>query len=154
MNYQLQDLSKNEITNSDIEDINSLIKQLSPNTTVCIQVGDVLQILKNAVIVVMRDLDVVRGGDGRIVGMTTLVKKHQLMGFFGFIEDVVVDKDYHRQGIAEKMNLYLIDIARNLGMKHLDLTSNPTRTAGNSLYDKLGYVVRDTFVRRLVISGK
>ena len=78
----------------------------------------------------------------------------QLVGFSGFIEDVVVDEAYRSHGIAEHLNLFLIEIAKMLGMQHLELTSNPKRIAAHKLYDKLGYVDRDTRVRRLDLSRK
>jgi ribosomal protein S18 acetylase RimI-like enzyme len=43
----------------------------------------------------------------------------------------------------------LHDEARRLGVRHLELTSRPSRTAANALYVSLGYERRETNVYRL-----
>lgn len=153
MNLQLGILSEHAmLTDGDVCEINALMKQLSPNA-MCVRIDDILEVIaRGACLAVMRDLNEPRGNYYHIVGMATLVQKRQLMGLFGLIEDVVVDEIYRGHGIAERLNRRLIEEAKLLGMKHLDLTSNPKRVAANKLYDTLGYVDRDTRVRRLVLT--
>ena len=150
MDIQIQILACEMHGDEDISEINNLLGQLSSNAEIVTK-EDVLRVSmsSNTHLAVARDLDAPRNGGFRIVGMATLLEKRQLMGFSGFIEDVVVDEAYRGHGIAERLNLFLIEIAKMLGMEHLELTSNPKRIAAHKLYDKLGYVDRDTRVRRL-----
>lgn len=60
----------------------------------------------------------------------------------GFIGDVVVDASYRRLGIAEKLMITLIEMAKGLNIKHISLTSNPNnpqRSSAIKLYEKLGF---------------
>lgn len=154
MNLRFKILSKHSIlVDGDIREINKLMKQLSTSAK-RVSRDTIFKVIADARLAVAYDLGV-PGTRGRcIVGMATLIRKPQLMGLSGFIEDVVVDEAYRGHGIAERLNLCLIEEAKMLGMKHLDLTSNPKRVIANKLYDKLGYVDRDTRVRRLDLSQK
>lgn len=150
MNLSIRFLAKYPVlTESDIRDINELLKQLSDSASEV----NLLLITEarnaGAHIAVMRDFDV---PGNRIVGMATLVEKRQLTGYFGLIEDVVVHKAFRGRGVAEALNRCLIDKAKALGMKYLTLTSDASRVAANKLYDKLGYVDRNTRLRRLILS--
>ena len=47
----------------------------------------------------------------------------------------------------------MVERARQLGAKTVDLTSRPSREAANHLYRKAGFEVRDTNVYRLRLEG-
>lgn len=141
---------RSALTDEDVVSINELMKQLSSHVEEISRQG-VSRVIAGGHVAMAIDLDAPYGGGFRIVGMATLLERRQLMGFFGSIEDVVVDEAYRGQGIAERLNQCLIKKAKKLGMKHLELTSNPKRTAAHKLYDKLGYVDRDTRIRRLLL---
>ena len=89
-----------------------------------------------------------RDENGRIVGSMTLVVFRIPPGVRAWIEDVVVDGDARGQGVGEKLNLRALDIARSLGAKTVDLTSRPSREAANRLYQRIGFVARETNVYR------
>ena len=55
------------------------------------------------------------------------------------------------KGIGEKLTQFAIDYAVEQGFAEIDLTSNPTRVAANKLYQKLGFVLRETNIYRLNI---
>lgn len=131
----------------DTRDINALLKQLSPEAPE-MHISDIMTTNNLGFLAIARDLDNV----GRIVGMATMIEKRQLTGRFGTIEDVVVDVAYRGQGIAERLNLQLIEEARKRKLVHLDLTSSPARVAANKLYLKLGYEKRETNVYRKKLS--
>ena len=151
MNVRVGILSKrSSLTDEDVVGINNLMKQLSSHAEE-ISGESVSKVIAGGHIAMAIDLDAPCGVGFRIVGMATLLEKRQLMGFFGSIEDVVVDEAYRGQGIAKKLNQCLIRKAKKLGMRHLDLTSNPKRVAANKLYDELGYGDRDTRTRRLLL---
>lgn len=151
MKIRVEILTKRSaIATGDVDSMNELMRQLSSHAEETSR-DNILKVIAGGYIAVARDLDALYADGSRIIGMATLLEKRQLMGFFGFIEDVVVDEAYRGQGIAERLNQCLIKKAKRLGMKHLELTSNPKRTSAHRLYDKLGYVDRDTRIRRLLL---
>ncbi len=87
-------------------------------------------------------------GDGRNVGSLTLVIYSTPSGKRARIEDVVVDESYRGKGIGSKLNTAAIQKATELGARTLDLTSAPDRQSANAMYQKLGFVKRDTNVYR------
>ncbi|WP_110310281.1 GNAT family N-acetyltransferase [Dysgonomonas alginatilytica] len=87
--------------------------------------------------------------DGKIIGTFTLVLYKIPTGIKASIEDVVVDVDMRGKQIGEKMIRFAIDYAgTQLGVTKIDLTSSPSRIAANALYQKLGFVKRETNVYR------
>jgi ribosomal protein S18 acetylase RimI-like enzyme len=85
---------------------------------------------------------------GKIAGLFTLVTYDIPTGKKFWIEDVIVDKAERGKGIGEKMMIFAIEYARSAGAKEIDLTSRPERIAANLLYQKLGFVRRETNVYR------
>ena len=69
-------------------------------------------------------------------------------GVRAWIEDVVVDGDARGRGVGEALNRHALDRARMLGAKTVDLTSRPSREAANRLYQRIGFVPRETNVYR------
>ena len=77
--------------------------------------------------------------DGKIVGTTTLLIEPKFIhggGLIGHIEDVVVDKNFQRQKIGEKIMKYVIEIAKNRDCYKtiLDCTDDV-----KPFYEKLGF---------------
>lgn len=91
---------------------------------------------------------VARGADGIVVGSLTLVLFRIPTGLRAWIEDVVVDQAARGQGAGEALNRAAIDLAAEHGARSVDLTSRPSREAANRLYQRLGFVPRDTNVYR------
>lgn len=90
---------------------------------------------------------IARDGE-QIVGSLTLVVFPIPTGARGWIEDVVVDASARGKGVGEALNLRAIEIARAEGAVTVDLTSRPSREAANRLYQRIGFVKRDTNVYR------
>ena len=93
------------------------------------------------------------GDDGRILGSMTLVVFPIPTGVRAWIEDVVVDGDARGMGVGEALNLRALDLAEELGAKTVDLTSRPSREAANRLYQRIGFVPRETNVYRYERKG-
>ena len=77
--------------------------------------------------------------EGKIVGSTTLLIETKFIhngGKVGHIEDVVVNKDYQRKGIGEKIVMYLLRYAKDQGCYKtiLDCTDEV-----KPFYEKLGF---------------
>jgi ribosomal protein S18 acetylase RimI-like enzyme len=79
-----------------------------------------------------------------IAGMLTLVVYRVPTGIRSIIEDVVVDLNMRRHGIARGLVLYAIELARQAGASSVSLTSNSQREAANLLYQSLGFKRRET----------
>ena len=94
------------------------------------------------------DLFVATDDDGRILGTSTLVTFRIPTGRRAWIEDVVVDESAAGQGIGGMLTRAMIDRAEELGCTTVDLTSRPSRAAANRLYQREGFVVRETNVYR------
>ena len=89
--------------------------------------------------------------DGAIVGSLTLAMYPLPTGRKAWIDDVVVDGDARGRGVGEALSRAALDEARRRGAKEVDLTSRPTREAANRLYQRLGFVPRDTNVYRFTL---
>jgi ribosomal protein S18 acetylase RimI-like enzyme len=83
-----------------------------------------------------------------IVGSMTLVVFPIPTGVRAWIEDVVVDEQARGRGVGEALNKRAIEIAIEAGAKTIDLTSRPSRAAANRLYQRLGFVARETNIYR------
>ena len=86
--------------------------------------------------------------DGHIVGALTLALFRLPTGLRAWIEDVVVDVDARGSGVGEALNRAALDEAKRRGAVTVDLTSRPSREDANRLYQRMGFVVRDTNVYR------
>jgi ribosomal protein S18 acetylase RimI-like enzyme len=91
---------------------------------------------------------VARDDDGRIVGVSTLAVFPIPTARRAWIEDVIVDEPSNGQGVGTELTKAMIDHARSLGCKTVELTSRPSREAANHMYRKLGFVPRDTNIYR------
>jgi ribosomal protein S18 acetylase RimI-like enzyme len=91
---------------------------------------------------------IARSADGTIVGSMTLVMFAIPTGLRAWIEDVVVDGDARGMGVGQIINDRALEIAREAGVTTVDLTSRPSREAANRLYQRMGFVARETNVYR------
>ena len=89
------------------------------------------------------DVLVAYEGD-QILGTLTLVVFRIPTGVRAWIEDVVVDEAGRGKGVGEALNRRALEIARSKGAKTVDLTSRPSREAANRLYQRIGFVERQT----------
>ena len=89
-----------------------------------------------------------RDASGGIVGMLTLAVFRIPTGLRAWIEDVVVDETARGQGVGAALTNAAIEVANRRGARTVDLTSRPSREAANRLYQRLGFVHRETNVYR------
>ena len=89
--------------------------------------------------------------DGAIVGLLTLVVVRIPTGLRARIEDVVVDEAARGQGIGAHLSRAALERAAVEGVRTVDLTSRPDRTAANRLYEHLGFHQRETHVYRYTL---
>lgn len=80
-----------------------------------------------------------------IFGILTLSLYRVPTGIRSIVEDVIVDENHRRLGIAEALLTKAIELAREAGAGNVSLSANPSRAAAHQLYLKLGFKRRDTF---------
>jgi ribosomal protein S18 acetylase RimI-like enzyme len=88
---------------------------------------------------------------GAIVGALTLATFPIPTGVRAWIEDVVVDEAARGKGVGMALTLEAIRLAQAAGAKTVDLTSRPSREAAGGLYEKAGFVPRNTRVYRYTL---
>ncbi|MDN4595960.1 GNAT family N-acetyltransferase [Leifsonia virtsii] len=129
------------LTDEDLAAIEQLLPQLSSSAT-----------FDRARVLSMLDHDgtdlIVARDDGRIVGMATLASFPLPTGVRGHLDDVVVDGEMRGRGIARLLLEAVIGIARERGLRTLDLTSRPSRESAIRLYESVGFQRRDSVLMR------
>jgi ribosomal protein S18 acetylase RimI-like enzyme len=83
-----------------------------------------------------------------ILGTLTLIVFRIPTGIRAWIEDVIVDETARGKGVGRIINEAAIGHAFAHGAITVDLTSRPSREAANRLYQRIGFVQRDTNVYR------
>lgn len=86
--------------------------------------------------------------EGRLVGSLSLVVFRIPTGVRAWIEDVVVDGEMRGRGIGEALTRYALEVARQRGVRTVDLTSRASREAANRLYQRVGFKTRETNIYR------
>lgn len=89
--------------------------------------------------------------DGAIAGILSLVIVNIPTGRKAWIEDVVVDGEFRGQKIGFKLVEKAEDIAADLGVKKIYLTSNPSRQAAHKLYKNCSFEEYSTCVFRKIL---
>lgn len=144
MSHELRykELTSDDITPNSVADINRLLPQLSSSAAPC--TADWLRYVLASGTRIFAALD----GE-TVVGTVLLCSAVILVGQKDWIEDVVVDEHYRGQGIASRL-MDMAEAASRAGKaKSLNLTSATDRGGARDLYQKRGYVLRDTGVFRL-----
>ncbi len=86
--------------------------------------------------------------DTGILGTLTLILFLIPTGLRAWIEDVIVDEEARGKGVGRVVNEAAIAYAFEAGAITVDLTSRPSRVAANRLYQRIGFIERDTNVYR------
>ena len=89
-------------------------------------------------------LMVARNEEDKIIGALTLAVYRVPTGIRAVIEDVVVDSSVREKGVGEALMKKAISVARKKRAGSISLTSNPGREAANKLYQRMGFIKRET----------
>ena len=134
------------LTGSQIDDLLGLMKELNAEIPVTAQTQ------QRAVASPGTRIFVAENDEKHIIGCATLCVFESPTGRKASVEDVVVLLAYRGQGIGRTLLERIINFARTkLAPIDLRLTSNPTRTEANALYQALGFEKRDTNVYKMEI---
>ena len=132
------------LTESQIDDLLGLMKELTAELTVTRQQQ------QRSVAAPGTRIFIAENDEKHIVGCATLCVFESPTGRKASIEDIVVLPAYRGQGIGRTLLQRIIDFAgTKLSPIDLRLTSNPSRTEANALYQALGFVQRDTNVYKM-----
>ena len=132
------------LTESQIDDLLGLMKELNPELTVTPAQQ------RRAVGAPGTRIFIAENDEKRIVGCATLCVYESPTGRKASVEDVVVSSAYRGQGIGRALLQRIIDFAGSkLAPIDLHLTSRPEREEANALYQSLGFEKRDTNVYKL-----
>lgn len=126
-----------------LRDINVLLQQISGRLKDCS-----MELLERIIKSPEVELWVIKEA-GEIVGMATLALIARPEGIAARVEDVVIRDGERGKGYGTKLLKKLIERARARGASIVQLTSNPSRTAANKLYQKLGFTLHETNSYRL-----
>ena len=134
------------LTGSQIDDLLGLMKELNAEIPVTAQMQ------QRAVASPGTRIFVAENDEKHIIGCATLCVFESPTGRKASVEDVVVLPAYRGQGSGRTLLERIINFARTkLAPIDLRLTSNPTRTEANALYQALGCEKRDTNVYKMEI---
>lgn len=129
------------LTESQIADLLGLMKELNP------EISATALMQQRAVASPGTRIFIAENDEKHIVGCATLCVFESPTGRKASVEDVVVLPAYRGQGIGRTLLQRIIDFAGSkLSPIDLRLTSNPSRTEANALYQALGFEQRETNV--------
>ena len=132
------------LTGSQIDDLLGLMRELNAEIPVNAQMQ------QRAVASPGTRIFVAENDEKHIIGCAALCVFESPTGRKASVEDVVVLPAYRGQGIGRTLLERIINFARTkLAPIDLRLTSNPTRTEANALYQALGFEKRDTNVYKM-----
>lgn len=134
-----------EVTDELVEAFQYLMPQLSSSSPAPTREELQLIVDSPAVILLMARYE------GKLVGSLSLAVFRVPTGVLSWIEDVVVDQSMRGKGIGEALTRAALSKAKELGVKQVDLTSRPVREAANRLYQRVGFLPRQTNVYRYKI---
>jgi ribosomal protein S18 acetylase RimI-like enzyme len=86
--------------------------------------------------------------ESEIVGTLTLVTFPIPTAYRAWIEDVIVDDSARGQGVGMLLTEEALKLAKEAGARTVDLTTRPSRVAAGRLYERAGFIQRDTRVYR------
>ena len=129
---------------SDIEDLDNLMHVLS-ETSFCNEA-----LLRDAINDENTHVFVIRV-EGHIVGTATLCVMHTLEFKLAHVESVVVSPEYRGRSFGRELMQCIIDEAKRMDVKFLQLTSNPKRVSANNLYKMMGFTQYETNCYKLSI---
>jgi len=77
--------------------------------------------------------------ESRIVGCAILIIKANLSIYMSSIENVFVDADFRRRGIARTLVTQLVDYSRRRGVRQIRIVMEPENIEAGKLYASAGF---------------
>jgi ribosomal protein S18 acetylase RimI-like enzyme len=140
-------INENDIEVGDILDLNRLMNQMKP-LTFSVDWRFIKELMQTGIIISARD----SSRNNFLVGIGMLVLIRKPRGFYGSIEEIVVDEEYRGRGLGKKIVQTLLDKSISLKMKCVDLKSSSKRGVANKIYQSLGFNLIDSNFYRFIIN--
>lgn len=121
----------NSYSNQDLTDLDVLMHELSATSYCDNQLLDNVMSDANSHVYIIRE-------NGHIVATGTLCVMHTLEFTIASVESVVVNSLCRGKGYGKMIMTKIMEAAKEMGVHHIHLTSNPKRVEANGLYQKLG----------------
>lgn len=137
-------IRENDIEAGDILDLNRLMNQMKPLTFPAdwrfvkefVQSGGIILSVRDSL------------KNNTLIGIGMFVPIRKPRGFYGSIEEIVVDEEYRGKGLGKKIVQTLLEKSISLKMKCVDLKSSPKRELANKMYKSLGFkIIESNFYR-------
>ena len=132
----------NEVTDEVVEAFGRLLPQLSSSAKP-LDAAALAAVASSPAVTVL-----LARSHGRIAGSLSLVMFRIPTGQRAWIEDVVVDEEARGQGIGAILTREALRLAREAGVRTVDLSTRPSRVAAGRLYEREGFKQRDTRMYR------
>ena len=137
-------LKETDLTIDAQEEISQLFTQLSPEKK---------QITLNKILNSGNPVTFVYCKEGsKIIGIALMAEYTVISGNKGWIEDVVVDKNYRRKGIGRKLMEKLINEGKAKNLTEILLFTENEKKPAINLYRSLGFNVEESRIYNLKIS--
>jgi ribosomal protein S18 acetylase RimI-like enzyme len=131
-----------EVTDEVVEAFGRLLPQLSSSAKP-LDAAEIDAVASSPAVTVL-----LARSDGRIAGSLSLVMFQIPTGRRAWIEDVVVDEAARGQGIGAILTREALRLAREAGVRTVDLSTRPSRVAAGRLYEREGFKQRETRMYR------
>lgn len=134
---------KVEVRNYDVDDFSS-VRDIIKEAFDVEMIGDINNSNSRGIVACI---------DSKVIGFLLLTKMFDsiIMKNYYLIDYVSVKKDYQNMGIGYRLINEAEKIARADSAIYLQLTSSRFRVAARNLYEKCGFVVRDSDIFRKVL---
>jgi ribosomal protein S18 acetylase RimI-like enzyme len=141
-----------EVTDETVEAFGRLLPQLSRSAPALDHdaLSAVVGCPTNTVLVARADG--VNGEPGEIIGTLTLAIFPIPTGWRAWIEDVVTDEAARGQGVGTALTREALRLAAEHGARTVDLTSRPSREAAGRLYERNGFMRRESRLYRFTVA--
>ena len=131
-------------TSQNVKDIDLLMHELSASSFCDERLMNAVLNDPNVHVYVIRD-------SSHIVATGTLCIKHTLEFSIADIESVVVSFQCRGKGYGRELIKHMTDAAKNMGIHHIRLTSNPQRIVANKLYQDMGFERYETNCYKMML---
>lgn len=119
-------------TSKDLADFDALMHELSATSYCNEEIMNNVMKDDNSHVFVIRE-------NNRIIATGTLCVMHTPEFTIAGVESVVVKSSYRGRGLSKELMSDIIRFAKEIGVHHLHLTSNPKREVANKLYQSMGF---------------
>lgn len=140
-----------EVVHEATEEVEAALEHLLPQLNPTLQLPDMAR-LQRLIADPAVTLLVAKDGD-EIVGTTTVIVYTTPFWIKARLDEVVVDAAARGKGVGEALVNAALEIARQRGAQVAELQSGrgEMRKAAHRLYERLGFVIRDSDVMRIVL---